>query len=46
MLILLNIFNALKITALGMGGIFLFMLIFWAIIVLLHKKFPGEDPQA
>jgi len=28
----------------GMLGIFFFMVIFWAVIVLLHKLFPGEAP--
>ena len=36
-------FAALKITGVGMMGIFIFMLMFWAIITLLHKKFPGKQ---
>ena len=38
-------YYALKITGLGMSGIFLFMLLFWGIIVLLHKLFPAK-PEA
>jgi hypothetical protein len=34
---------SLKIMALGMGGIFIFMLLFWLIIVLLQKFFPGKS---
>ena len=34
--------QALEITGIGMLGIFLFMLLFWGIIVLLHKLFPVE----
>lgn len=33
---------ALEITAIGMAGIFLFMLIFYISIKLLEKFFPGE----
>ena len=36
-------FAALKITGVGMIGIFIFMSIFWGIITALHKKFPGEE---
>ena len=35
-------FAALKITGVGMIGIFIFMALFWVIIIALHKKFPGE----
>jgi Na+-transporting methylmalonyl-CoA/oxaloacetate decarboxylase gamma subunit len=37
--------KALEITAIGMGGIFLFMLIFFIAIRLLNKFFPGERPH-
>lgn len=33
---------ALEITAIGMGGIFVFMLVFYISIRLLEKLFPGE----
>ena len=33
---------SLKIMGLGMAGIFIFMLLFWGIIQILHKKFPGK----
>lgn len=34
---------SLTITAVGMGGIFVFMLIFYISIKLLNKFFPGEE---
>ena len=34
--------TSLKIMGLGMAGIFIFMLLFWGIIKILHKKFPGK----
>lgn len=37
-------FNAaLKVTAIGMGGIFAFMFIFYLSIRLIDRVFPGED---
>ena len=39
-------FAALMITGVGMAGIFIFMLLFWVIITVLHKKFPGEEKKA
>lgn len=35
--------SALEVTAIGMGGIFIFMFIFYVSIRLLNKFFPGED---
>lgn len=32
---------ALEIMAIGMAGIFIFMLLFWGIITGLHRFFPG-----
>lgn len=29
----------------GMAGIFIFMLLFWVIITLLHKVFPGKETR-
>ncbi len=41
-----NFFDALRIMGLGMAGIFVFMLLFWGIIVALHRVFPAKsDPQ-
>ncbi len=38
-------FNAaLKITAIGMAGIFAFMFIFYISIRLIDKFFPGDEP--
>ena len=39
-------FAALKITGVGMLGIFIFMSLFWVIITALHKKFPGGEKKA
>lgn len=39
-----NFYISLEIMGIGMLGIFLFMVIFWAVIVLLHKFFPGNAP--
>ena len=37
-------FNAaLKVTAIGMGGIFAFMIIFYLSIQLIDRLFPGEE---
>lgn len=35
--------DALKITAIGMAGIFIFMIIFYFSIRLIDKIFPGKD---
>ncbi len=39
-----NFYMSLEIMGIGMLGIFFFMVIFWAVIVLLHKFFPGDAP--
>ncbi|HEY1113472.1 MAG TPA: OadG-related small transporter subunit [Chitinophagaceae bacterium] len=36
---------ALKITAIGMGGIFAFMIIFYLSIRLIDRLFPGEQAK-
>lgn len=36
---------ALQITAIGMGGIFAFMFIFYISIRIIDKFFPGEDAK-
>jgi hypothetical protein len=41
-----NFTKALALTGVCMAGIFFFMIVFWGIIVFLHKKFPGEDSKA
>ena len=46
MLTMLNFTKALALTGVCMAGIFFFMLVFWGIIVFLHKKFPAENPKA
>lgn len=35
----------LEIMAIGMSGIFVFMLLFWAIISALHRFFPGTRQE-
>ncbi|WP_243347732.1 hypothetical protein [Parabacteroides sp. FAFU027] len=44
-MILDNFFKALTATAIGMLSIFIFMLLFYLVIVLLEKYFPGKKEE-
>ena len=45
MTIMENFQTALTLGALGMIGIFIFMLFFWGLIVLLVKIFPAKEEE-
>lgn len=36
---------SLEIMGIGMAGIFIFMLLFWLIITILHRAFPGTREE-
>ena len=38
-----DFYKALEISAIGMAGVFLFMILFYFVIVGLDKLFPNED---
>ncbi len=40
-----NVKEALRVTAAGMGGLFVFMALFYGLLELVQRLFPGKDEE-
>jgi hypothetical protein len=41
----MNLKEALRITAVGMGGLFVFMALFYALLEAVQRIFPGKEDE-